>query len=255
MAYDTKVTQDITGMVYGDKVVSQITKGPVGDTRAFVETVNDGMQLLINNDATLNSNKLDCYHGGNYVLKSGAYIDIDAPSVASYMSLKLPLKIVNDGEDETLNGSIYETQNNSLVPQTSASIVRDLKSIYQLQRFYGIRNANSVSLKYLTLKLFAPTLGSIGRLVTFANLQYTQTAIRMVIRIYWDYDKYLAFDSTGYTENIVKFGEDGLKNITFATDTDPYNHLMLNPISWNVHNIDGTTTGTIIDDIYSQSFA
>ncbi len=113
MAYDTPITEQLPGAVTSNKAINTSVDIPVNNTRAFAETVNQGFKDLIDNDVTLQANKIDGYHGGSYRLKQNALIAIQPEYTVGTtpnqrFQIEVPTKMVGNSISRT-GGFISES--------------------------------------------------------------------------------------------------------------------------------------------------
>jgi hypothetical protein len=257
MAYDTIVTQNLLGE--NIEVFNNSIKAPVGNTRAYVETVNQGLKQLIDNDVTLQTNKLDAIKGGSYTMDQEVEITLNPNALSgasNHLNLNIPV-FINTDYDNLKLGGLHQEIGTRITPSTSLLSEIEVGSVYAMKRYYAVTPPSDGTARGKLFKVFSATTTAKGKEVTFYAEDYDTagTDVTIEIRFYWDYDSYEATASTKYTRNKIKMGNTGFRTVTFLTDSDYYGHLALYPVSWSSNAVDGSISATHISNLYTQQFA
>ena len=249
MAYNDLVTQDLLGIDIDE--INNTVKAPVGNTRAYIETVNQGLQQLINNDVTLDLKKIDGKDGGNYTLDIAKYISLLGANAQCELALGLRTRLYNNGT--TSLGSLYESQD-SISATTTSTIAGG--NFFTAKRYYGIGKSGDTVVRNRILKFHAEDMvgDHCGKEITFNNHYYNTAGqnFSLDVRIYYDYDKYVTTDSTGFTNVKIFFGTYGFRSVTFISDLNDYINVCLFPTSYILQNTNGEIDNQYMSDLYFE---
>lgn len=248
MAYNTIVTQNIYAS--GDNLSSSV-KAPVGDTRAFVETINQGLKQLIDNDIALNQRKIDGKNGGQTVLISGGNIDIYGTDNTSQSRIGIPLRIQNNGS--TTFGAIHEAAPVLIAP-TEVISYQDIGHLTSLPKYSEVIISGSTA-RAKIVNIYANESFNLGKEVTFFTNSYEDCNMQVILRIYDNLADYNGKTGTNMCQNNIHFGAAGFSSVSFITLLGTDEKVFFQPTSYSIWSSDGSFSSTYRNDLQPTSFA
>lgn len=202
-------TQTIQGIV--QSTISSTVEGPVDGYRAYAATVNTGLESLIDNDVTLNFNKIDGKYGGLYTPTNT--IEINGTN-GNKLHLGTPISFKRDIPTSTRGFVKSELIIIDIPNNTSTEVnpnilpLGHINCLYDSLVFQALPAVQNHTHWYVIKVLndgysYSNYIGKTIKL--FLNRNWSSGQLNIKIRMF---DNQTAYNnnSTSYSENFVQFG-------------------------------------------------